>query len=90
MYFVITENTIYRNNTLKGLNRKMKSAMEQEEFVSVGKDFIIQLSNTDIQFVQDKKRLQSVAINKLFKKSNTDKIILVIILIISAVTMIRG
>ena len=89
MYYVITKQGILANKTINGLNKKHKTAFEQAEFYSLGKDFIVQITDEDFSFLQDKKRIQNIAISKLFKKDNTNRFLLLGILILSILTQVR-
>ncbi len=89
MYIALTKNKIYQSQNLKFLNKKMKANFEQEEFYAIGKDYIVNLDEHDIRFVQDKKRIQSIAINKLFKKNSTERLLLIAILILTIAVQVR-
>ncbi|WP_202709708.1 hypothetical protein [Sporosalibacterium faouarense] len=89
MYIVILEEDIVVANTLSKLNKKLGSKLEEQEFKKVGNNRIVKLTEKDLDFVQDKKRLATIPIKNLYSKDKTHKLILYAILFFNFITFIR-
>lgn len=89
MYYAITSNGVITTKDLKSLNKQLNSKIEDIETYAAGSDKVVKLSDNDIEFVQDKKRLSLIPITKLYKE---DKIITYVYIMIAmlAIIIIRG
>lgn len=90
MLYVVTSNNIIVSKSLKELNKRLNSNMELTDFKSRGKDYIITLSNDDIEFVQDAKKMSRIMIQNLFKKSDSVSWILYIIIGLQIILLLKG
>lgn len=89
MFIVITPNKIYMDKTLKGLNHKIGGLMDFDEFTSVGTDMICNLTMSDLDFVQDKRKLSSIMFGNFFKKDTLPRTIGIINAILTFICMTR-
>jgi len=89
MYCVITEDGVETARTLKGINNRLKAKLDKVEFKRLGGDYIVTLTNRDLEFVQDKKRMSMIPIDKLYKTDNS-KMMLMFILVLSFISAVRG
>jgi len=89
MYCVITEDGVVTAKTLNGINKKLSSKVDKLEFRRLGGDYIVTLTNHDLEFVQDKKRMSMIPIDKLYKSDNS-KMVLTLIMILSFISAVRG
>lgn len=89
MYYVLTKTRIVKGKTTKEINSQLDALLEESEYVQLGADMIINLSETDLDFVQDKKKLSSIMFGNFFKKDNTPKIVAIINLVVTFIIMMR-
>lgn len=89
MYCVITDNGPVTGRSLKEVNRKLNSLIEENEFRQLGSDRIIILTEQNLEFVQDKKRMSRIPIEKLFRKNSTITLMLGIIMLIEFILLIK-
>mgnify|MGYP000999941224 CR=1 FL=1 len=89
MFIAITEHQIFKEKTLAALNKKINGHLEMQDVRPIGNDYIITLSNADLSFLQDKKRLAQIPINNLYNVKNNDWLIYAII-VLQFITLIKG
>jgi hypothetical protein len=89
MFYAITENGVKQGIKMQQLNKKMDSKIEKEEMKKVGADYVIHLTQSDIQFVQDKKTMSRIPIQRLYKKGN-DNLLIYLILGVQLILLIKG
>ena len=90
LYYAITENGVKDGKTLKLLNKKLGSQIEYAQMKSCGPDFIVKLTNDDIDFVQqDKKRIAQIPISNLYKSDNTIKYIVIFMLFLQFILLVK-
>jgi len=91
MYIVILPNKIEIDKSLKAINKKHDMLIEETELKTIGEHSICNMTNENIEFAQDKKRISSLAMNKLYKKNDSEmKIYLIVIMIISIIGLLQG
>jgi hypothetical protein len=88
-YSVITDNGLVQSNTLLGINQKLKAKLEDKEFKQLGNDKIVKITDRDLEFIQDKKRLSMIPIRNLYKKNNTTMLLLVVVLVLQFILLIK-
>lgn len=88
MYYVIAPSGVVSANTLKALNVKMNSKIEQSEFTIVGKDFVTKMGIEDIDFVQDKHKMENLCFASFFRKDNSVKFMSLFLLIMNFIQLI--
>lgn len=89
MYYVITDQGVIGVKKLSVLEKKYNMKMDQLDFTSVGGDFVIKISDKDIEFVKDAAKLNTLALNKLFKVDSMPKTLLYIVMIMQFITMVK-
>ena len=95
MYIVINEDKIKYAKTLKSINKKLKTAFKKDEFKRFNADYVLNVSNADIDFKRDSNELNRIFVNKLYKKDfhnliNYGLFVIVIILMLITITSISG
>lgn len=90
MYYVITENEVVDGKDLNQINKKLYAMLEETDFRSLGEDKIITLTTADLNFVQDKKRMSMIPMERLYKKDTTGKLMLYFILALQVLSFVRG
>lgn len=89
MYIVITDNGAVTGKSLKDTNKQLNAQIEENEFKQLGPDRIVKLTEQDLEFVQDKRRMSRIPIEKLFKKNSSITLILAIIMIIEFILLFK-
>jgi hypothetical protein len=64
--------------------------IEDNDFKRIGPDFVTNMTNKDMEFAQDANKLNSIALNRLFKIDNMPKLILYMILAIEVIILVKG
>lgn len=67
MYYIIADSGVYTGRDLNELNKVLDSKIEEEEFNVVGADKVCKITKTDLDFIQDKKRLSRIFFGNFFK-----------------------
>lgn len=89
MYYIITDNGVFTGKSLQSANRKLNAKLEDVETVSLGADKVVKLTNKDIDFVQDKKRLSLIPITNLYKSDNSMKYMVMAILFLNFILLVK-
>lgn len=89
MYYVLTKNRIYKGKSTNDINHQLDGMLDEDEFKQIGPDMIVNLSESDIDFVQDKKKLSSIMFGNFFKKDTTPKILAIVNLVFTFIILIR-
>lgn len=88
-YYVLTDTGVLTSSSLQLLNRKLKTKLEAAEMISCGADKVIKLTGADLEFLQDKKRLEAIPIGNLYKTDGMQKYIMIFILILQFITLVK-
>lgn len=89
MFYAVTQNKIYKGKTLKEVNRAINGQIDLDEFHPVGTDLIVYLSASDLDFVQDKRKLSSIMFGNFFKKDTLTRNLMIINLIFTFICMVK-
>jgi hypothetical protein len=90
MYYAITNYGVRTGKTLPELNKKLNGKLEDSEFTFIGSDAVVKLNSTDIDFIQDKKRMSQIMFSNFFKKDNSVKMFAILTLIFEFVILVKG
>lgn len=88
MYYVIKSSGVVSAPSLKALNKKLNAKMNDDEFTVIGKDFVVKLTNEDLDFVQDKHKMENLCFASFFRKDNSVKMMSLFILAINFIQLI--
>lgn len=89
MYYAITETKVYSAKTLALLNRSMNGLMDEDEFKQIGGDRVALLSPSDLDFVQDKRKLSTIMFGNFFKKDTLPRNLMILNIILAFIMFIR-
>lgn len=87
MYYVITDNKVFSARSLKELEKKHKMTFAETDFISHGADFVVKLSQKDIEVALDARRLSLIPISNLFKKDNSNMIYFIVIILLNLIML---
>ena len=88
MFYVIKDSGVVSGANLKVLNAKLNAKMDESEFTICGPDFVCRMTNQDIDFVQDKRKMENLLFAGFFRKDNSAKLISMMNLVFTFVLMI--
>lgn len=88
-YIVLTKNEIFVERTLKKLNSKVKGLIDNTELKRIGSHYVANMTDEDITFTQDKRRMANIPWQHLIKKDNTIMYYFIIMLIIELIVLIK-
>lgn len=74
MIYVITSTGVYSSDKLEKINTRLNAQIDKDELHYFGSDQIVNLTNQDIDFVQDKRKLSKIMFGNFFVKDNSAKI----------------
>lgn len=76
MFYLITKQGVISGKTKKDLetNSKIKGKIDYDEMTALGADYVIKMTDADIDFVQDKKKLSEIMFSSFFRKDNSAKV----------------
>lgn len=89
MYYAITETKVYSAKTLALLSRSMNGLMDEDEFKQIGGDRVALLSPSDLDFVQDKRKLSTIMFGNFFKKDTLPRNLMILNIILTFIMFIR-
>lgn len=89
MYYAITETKVYSAKTLALLNRSINGLMDEDEFKQIGGDRVALLSPSDLDFVQDKRKLSTIMFGNFFKKDTLPRNLMILNIILTFIMFIR-
>lgn len=77
MYYFITKQGVIAGRTKKEceMNAKIKGKVDYDEMLSLGPDYVVKLTDADIDFIQDKRKLSQIMFSNFFKKDNSAKVL---------------
>ncbi|MCR4677165.1 MAG: hypothetical protein K5679_00240 [Lachnospiraceae bacterium] len=88
MFYVVKPSGVVSAPTLRLLNKKMNAHFDEDEFKVVGKDFMVICKVEDLDFVQDKAKMENLCFAGFFRKDNAAKMFALINLILTFICMI--
>lgn len=89
MYYVITENGIVSEKDIRILNNKLNAKLDESEFTALGKDYVVNLTKKDFEFVRDKRNLERIPFERLLGGRDTTKMLLYVIITILLVVLLK-
>lgn len=89
MYIAITENRVYTAKNLTLLNHSMNGQMDEDEFKQIGADSVAVLNASDLDFVQDKRKLSSIMFGNFFKKDTLPRNLMIVNIILTFIMFVR-
>ena len=95
MYIVINNDTVTIKSNLKQLNKKLKTDFKKEEFKKYNANYILNVTNDDLDFKRDVNQLNRIFVSKLYKKDISNLInygffVIMIILMLINITTASG
>ncbi|MEM1804443.1 MAG: hypothetical protein QW745_07640 [Thermoplasmata archaeon] len=68
MFIVINNDNVTIRKNLKQINKKLKSEFKKEDFKNLNNNYIMNVTNEDLDFKRDVHELSRVFVQKLYKK----------------------
>lgn len=89
MFYVIKRSGVTSGKSVADVNKKLNSHFDVDEFNVVGADFVVNVDDTDLEFVRDKQKMENLLFSGFFKKDNSLKYICLCMLIMVAVIFFK-
>lgn len=95
MYIVINNDNVTIKKNLKQINKKLKAAFKKEDFKNLNNNYIMNISNEDLDFKRDVYELNHVFVQKLYKKDGSNLInyafyVIMLIMLLMMLTSVKG
>lgn len=80
MYYLVMKQGVIVGKSKKEIEAhpKIKGKIDFDELKAFGPDYIINMSDADIDFIQDKRKLSMIMFQNFFRKDNSVKVFLFI------------
>jgi|GEM_PF-4329123 len=88
-YYLINSSGVHSARTRNGLDSKLSISTEDIDYKCFGSDKVFFATSEDMSFLQDKKRLSMIPMERLYKKDTTTRLILIITAVLSFINMIQ-
>lgn len=89
MYYMITDTKMYKGRTAHDINRQIGGTVEHEQFKQIGADMVLNVTEEDLDFIRDTKRLSAIMFGNFFKKDHTVKYLVIANFVITLFMLIR-
>lgn len=83
MFYVITKFGVVTGKTLNDIRTNQfirgsvsKGKIDRDEFQVIGPDYVINMTDADLDFVQDKHKISQIMFQNFFKQDNSVKVFL--------------
>ncbi len=95
MFIVVNNDKLTYKKTLKELNKKLGTAFKQDEFKKYNADYILNISDEDLDFKRDVNELSKVFVSKLYRKDAANFInysfyVIMLIMLLITLTGVNG
>ncbi len=90
MYIAIVPNNVVIRPTIRGINKKLDTALEEKDFKTLGKFRVVTLSPENLEFVKDIKIMQSIPMKTLYKKDTLIPILIGINIMLTFILLVKG
>lgn len=89
MYYAIIKSGVVCGKTKKDIERdpRIHGRIDIDEMTSYGPDFVVKLTNDDINFVQDKRKLSQIMFQNFFKQDNSLKLFVILNLVFTVINL---
>lgn len=89
MFYLITKQGVISGRTKKEVqsNVKIRGHIDYDEMKVFGPDYVINLTESDIDFIQDKRKLSQIMFNGFFKADNSVKVFTIINIILTTLIL---
>ena len=78
MFYVITKFGVATGKTLNEVraNQFVKGRIDRDEFKVIGPDYVVNMTDVDLDFVRDKQKISQIMFQNFFKHDNSVKVFL--------------
>lgn len=89
-FIAITEHEVYIGKTEEDVNRQAGGLIDMPEYKRIGDTFVSILNPSDLEFVQDKRRMSNIPFRKLGKADQTQQFLIIAVLILQFLSFVTG
>lgn len=83
MIYQITDSGVRSARTLKEFNNKYHVLLEECELTPCGSDLVCKVTQSDLDFLQDKARVSNIMFGNFFRKDNSGKVLTIVNIILT-------
>ena len=94
MYYAITKFGVVTGKTLGEVRSNQfirgnysKGQLDREEFHVIGPDYVVNLTDSDLEFIQDKHKRSQIMFSNFFKQDNSAKVFSILNIILTALVL---
>lgn len=94
MYYAITKYGVATGKTLGDIRSNQfvrgtvsKGKIDRDEFNVVGPDYVVNLTDSDLEFIQDKHKLSQIMFSNFFKTDNSAKVFMILNIFLTAIIL---
>lgn len=88
-YYLINSSGVHSAMTRVALDRKLETSTEDTDYKCFGSDKVMIATQEDMSFLKDLKRISMIPMERLYKKDNTTRLILIITAVLSFLNLIQ-
>jgi len=88
-YYLINSSGVYSAKTRNALDRKLEISTDDTDYKCFGSDKVLLATSEDMTFIKDKKKLSMIPMERLYKKDNTTKLLIIITAVLSFLNLIQ-
>lgn len=90
MYYLIMKQGVIVGKSKKEIEQhpKIRGKIDFDEINAYGPDYVVNMTDDDIDFIQDKKKLSMIMFQNFFRKDNSTKIFVIINLFLTFLNII--
>jgi hypothetical protein len=92
---LINKDNIIIKKNLKDINKKLQTEFTREDFKNYNSNYILKVTDEDLDFKRDVHELNKVFVNKLYRKDNSNLInyaffVIMLLLLVITMTSVSG
>ncbi len=95
IYIVINNDNVTIKKNIKQINKKLKSSFKKEDFKNLNNNYIMNITDKDLDYKRDVHELNRVFVQKLYKKDGSNLInyafyVIILIMLLITLTSVKG
>lgn len=89
-YIVQTDRHLYVCDSIEAVKKETGLMLEESEMKRIDGHYIVLMNDSDIEFVQDKRRLSGIPWNSMLKKDMTLNYLMYAMIALQVISLIKG
>lgn len=88
MFYIITDQGVISGKNLQTINKTHNLLIQKDELKAIGADYVVCMTQKDIDFCQDKAKLSQIMFGNFFKKDSMPTILSIVTIILCFLNLI--